>query len=158
MMSTNFASTPLRIGDVAVNSRVMLAPMAGVTNAPFRRLCREFGAGLYVSEMIGARGLVERNDKTLRMTRFADDEPVRSVQLYGTDPATIGEAVRILAAEQRADHVDLNFGCPVAKVTRKGGGAAVPVRRASELDEVALKLNTRPRQTLGWATPAATDG
>jgi nifR3 family TIM-barrel protein len=80
--------------------------------------------------MITARGLVERNEKTLRMARFAADEPLRSIQLYGTDPATIGEAVRILADEERADHVDLNFGCPVAKVTRKGGGAALPVRRA----------------------------
>ncbi|HLM62986.1 MAG TPA: tRNA dihydrouridine synthase DusB [Acidimicrobiales bacterium] len=147
---------------------MVLAPMAGITNAPFRRLCQAFGfegtaaaeaaraaeaaaaggaggagerhdeqrrrhvrrGGLYVSEMITARGLVERNDKTLRMARFADDEPVRSIQLYGTDPGTIGEAVRILVAEGRADHVDLNFGCPVAKVTRKGGGAALPVRRA----------------------------
>ncbi|HKH05744.1 MAG TPA: tRNA dihydrouridine synthase DusB [Acidimicrobiales bacterium] len=143
----------VRIGPLAVWPPVVLAPMAGITNAPFRRLCRSFATdatagagdavgaggpvdaggasgGLFVSEMITARGLVERNDKTLRMARFADDEPVRSIQLYGTDPATIGEAVRILAAENGADHVDLNFGCPVSKVTRKGGGAALPVRRA----------------------------
>jgi nifR3 family TIM-barrel protein len=136
----------LRIGPLTVWPPVVLAPMAGITNAPFRRLCRSFGAGtthdgsdgsgtradggLFVSEMITARGLVERNEKTLRMARFAADEPLRSIQLYGTDPATIGEAVRILADEERADHVDLNFGCPVAKVTRKGGGAALPVRRA----------------------------
>jgi nifR3 family TIM-barrel protein len=136
----------LRVGPLAVWPPVVLAPMAGITNAPFRRICREFGAaaagaapagsaapgwgGLFVSEMITARGLVERNPKTLRMARFADDEPVRSIQLYGTDPATIGDAARILAAEARADHIDLNFGCPVAKVTRKGGGAALPVRRA----------------------------
>lgn len=122
----------LRVGPLEVWPPVVLAPMAGITNAPFRRLCRSFGGedALFVSEMITARGLVERNDKTLRMARFADDEPVRSIQLYGTDPPTLGEAVRILADEERADHVDLNFGCPVAKVTRKGGGAAVPVRRA----------------------------
>jgi nifR3 family TIM-barrel protein len=123
---------PLRIGPIAVDPPVVLAPMAGITNAPFRRLCRSFGepGGLYVSEMITARGLVERNQKTLRMARFADDEPVRSIQLYGTDPRTVGEAVRILVDAEGADHVDLNFGCPVAKVTRKGGGAALPVRRA----------------------------
>jgi nifR3 family TIM-barrel protein len=110
---------------------VVLAPMAGITNAPFRRLCRSFEpGGLFVSEMITARGLAERNDKTLRMARFADDEPVRSIQLYGTEPGAIGEAVRFLVGDQRADHIDLNFGCPVAKVTRKGGGAALPVRRA----------------------------
>jgi nifR3 family TIM-barrel protein len=122
----------LRIGPLEVSPPVVLAPMAGVTNAPFRRLCRSFGAagGLYVSEMITARGLAERNEKTLRMARFADDEPVRSIQLYGTDPVAMAEAVRFLVDTEGADHIDLNFGCPVAKVTRKGGGAALPVRRA----------------------------
>jgi len=122
----------LRIGALEVSPPVVLAPMAGVTNAPFRRLCRSFGpgGGLYVSEMITARGLAERNEKTLRMARFADDEPVRSIQLYGTDPAAMAEAVRFLVDTEGADHIDLNFGCPVAKVTRKGGGAALPVRRA----------------------------
>jgi nifR3 family TIM-barrel protein len=105
--------------------------MAGITNAPFRRLCRGFGpGGLYVSEMITARGVAERNDKTLSLARFAPDEPVRSIQLYGTEPGAVGEAIRFLVAEEAADHIDLNFGCPVAKVTRKGGGAALPVHRA----------------------------
>jgi nifR3 family TIM-barrel protein len=122
---------PLQVGPLEVWPPVMLAPMAGITNAPFRRLCRTFEpGGLFVSEMITARGLAERNDKTLRMARFADDEPVRSIQLYGTEPYAIGEAVRFLVGDQQADHIDLNFGCPVAKVTRKGGGAALPVRRA----------------------------
>jgi len=106
---------------------VVLAPMAGVTNAPFRRLCRVHGGGLYVSEMVTARALVEGNERTQRMIAFADDETPRSLQLYGVDPATIGEAVRMLASEGRVDHIDLNFGCPVAKVTRRGGGAALPV-------------------------------
>ncbi len=101
--------------------------MAGVTNSAFRRLCRRFGGGLYVSEMITARALVEGNQRTERMIAFAPDEAPRSLQLYGVDPATIGEAVRRLVASDRVDHVDLNFGCPVAKVTRKGGGAALPV-------------------------------
>jgi nifR3 family TIM-barrel protein len=121
----------LRIGPLAVDPPVVLAPMAGITNAPFRRLCRGFGpGGLYVSEMITARGVAERNDKTLSLARFAPDEPVRSIQLYGTEPGAVGEAIRFLVAEEAADHVDLNFGCPVAKVTRKGGGAALPVHRA----------------------------
>jgi nifR3 family TIM-barrel protein len=100
--------------------------MAGVTNAPFRRLCREFGAGLYVSEMIGARGLVERNEKTLALARFDADEVPRSIQLYGTDPVSLGEAVSLLVNEQGVDHIDMNFGCPMGKVTRHGGGAALP--------------------------------
>ncbi|HET9290208.1 MAG TPA: tRNA dihydrouridine synthase DusB [Actinomycetes bacterium] len=122
---------PLRIGPLTVATPVVLAPMAGITNAPFRRLCRGFGpGGLFVSEMITARGVAERNGKTLRLARFAGDEPVRSIQLYGTEPGAVAAAVRFLVAEEAADHVDLNFGCPVAKVTRKGGGAALPVRRA----------------------------
>ncbi len=100
--------------------------MAGVTNAPFRRLCREFGAGLYVSEMIGARSLVEGNEKTLALARFDPDEVPRSIQLYGTDPGALGEAVAFLVADRGVDHIDMNFGCPMGKVTRHGGGAALP--------------------------------
>jgi nifR3 family TIM-barrel protein len=119
---------PLSIGPLTVDPPVVLAPMAGVTNAPFRRLCREFGAGLYVSEMIGARGLVEGNEKTLALARFDPDEVPRSIQLYGTDPGALGEAVALLS-EQGVDHIDMNFGCPMAKVTRHGGGAALPWKR-----------------------------
>ena len=119
----------LKIGPLEVDPPVVLAPMAGVTNVAFRRLCRRYGAGLYVSEMITARALVEGNARTLRMAAFADDEPVRSVQLYGVDPAVMAAAVRRLVDEIGVDHVDLNFGCPAGKVTRKGGGAALPVRR-----------------------------
>jgi len=102
--------------------------MAGITNAPFRRLCRSFGAGLYVSEMITARALVERNEKTLRLAEFDRDESPRSLQLYGVDPHYVGEAVRLLVDEDRIDHLDMNFGCPVRKVTRRGGGAAIPAK------------------------------
>ena len=116
----------LKIGPIEVDPPVVLAPMAGVTNPAFRELCRGFGGGLYVSEMITARALVERNDKTLRMAARADGEPVHSVQLYGTHPGVMFEAVRILVDGIGADHVDLNFGCPAPKVTRRGGGAALP--------------------------------
>ena len=119
---------PLRIGPLRVDPPVVLAPMAGVTNAPFRALCRRFGAGLYVSEMITARALVERDPRTLQLARFAPDEKPRSLQLYGVDPASVGQAVAWLAGEGQLDHVDLNFGCPVRKVTRRGGGAALPAR------------------------------
>jgi nifR3 family TIM-barrel protein len=102
--------------------------MAGVTNFPFRRLCKHFGAGLYVSEMITARPLVEGREKTLKIADFGPDESPRSLQLYGTDPHFVGEAVKLLVSEGRVDHIDMNFGCPVRKVTRKGGGAAIPVK------------------------------
>lgn len=100
--------------------------MAGITNTAFRRLCREYGAGLYVSEMITSRALVERNETTMRLIRHHESETPRSIQLYGVDPKTVAEAVRIIVDEDHADHVDLNFGCPVPKVTRRGGGAALP--------------------------------
>jgi nifR3 family TIM-barrel protein len=102
--------------------------MAGVTNPPFRTLCRRSGAGLYVSEMITARALVEGNRKTLLLASFTPEEKTRSLQLYGVDPHYVGEAVRVLVGEERIDHLDLNFGCPVRKVTSKGGGAAIPLK------------------------------
>jgi len=119
-------SNNLRIGDLEIGSPVVLAPMAGITNTAFRRLCREYGQGLYVSEMITTRALVERNEATLRLIKHHESETPRSIQLYGVDPYYVGEAVKYLVAEDLADHIDLNFGCPVPKVTRKGGGAALP--------------------------------
>jgi nifR3 family TIM-barrel protein len=119
---------PLAIAKIAVAPPVVLAPMAGVTNPPFRSICREFGAGLYVSEMITARPLVDGNPKTELLASFGPDEAVRSLQLYGVDPHYVGEAVRILVDEGRVDHIDMNFGCPVRKVTSKGGGAALPLK------------------------------
>jgi len=119
---------PLYYGPLRVDPPVVLAPMAGVTNAPFRRLCRRFGAGLYVSEMITARALAECNAKTHRLAEVAPDEKPRSLQLYGVDPHYVGEAVAWLVGEGKVDHIDLNFGCPVPKVTRRGGGAAIPLR------------------------------
>jgi nifR3 family TIM-barrel protein len=134
--------TGLAIGPHQIGSPVVLAPMAGITNVAFRQLCRELagdaleragvttagstGAGLYVSEMVTSRALVERTPESMRLIRHGVGEFPRSVQLYGVDPTTVGAAVRMLVDEDRADHVDLNFGCPVPKVTRKGGGAALP--------------------------------
>ena len=119
-------ASALRIGPIALDAPVVLAPMAVITNTAFRRLCREYGAGLYVSEMITSRALVERNATTMRLITHHESETPRSIQLYGVDPSTVENAVRLLVAEDRADHIDLNFGCPVPKVTRKGGGAALP--------------------------------
>ncbi|QFG68867.1 tRNA dihydrouridine synthase DusB [Ornithinimicrobium pratense] len=129
---------PLQIGRHTIDSPVVLAPMAGITNRAFRQLCREYGeeglaaggatgaTSLYVSEMITSRALVERTPVTMKLIEHGPEELPRSIQLYGVDPATVGAAVRLLRDEDRADHVDLNFGCPVPKVTRKGGGAALP--------------------------------
>jgi nifR3 family TIM-barrel protein len=124
--TTTSPATPLKIGPLTLDVPVVLAPMAGITNTAFRRLCREFGAGLYVSEMITSRALVERTPESMRLITHHESETTRSIQLYGVDPRTVSEAVTMLVAEDRADHIDLNFGCPVPKVTRKGGGAALP--------------------------------
>jgi nifR3 family TIM-barrel protein len=133
---TTTATRPARIGAAALHvglhsvwPPVVLAPMAGITNVAFRRLCREYGGGLFVSEMITTRALVERDPETMKLVEFGPDESPRSLQLYGVDPVVVREAVTMLVAEDRADHIDLNFGCPVPKVTRRGGGAALPWKR-----------------------------
>lgn len=125
---TDFAA--LKIGSLALDTPVVLAPMAGVTDAPFRLLCAEAGGGLFVSEMLTARGLAEGSPKSWAMAAHHPAETLRSLQLYGSDPQAMGDAVRRLVDTRPIDHIDLNFGCPVPKVTRHGGGAALPVRRA----------------------------
>ncbi len=137
-LAANPVRPALRLGRHVIGSPVVLAPMAGITNRAFRRLCREYGTAggavaapsgatsLYVSEMVTSRALVERKPESLRLIGHDPEEYPRSVQLYGVDPTTVGLAVRMLVTEDRADHIDLNFGCPVPKVTRKGGGAALP--------------------------------
>ncbi|MCV7419099.1 tRNA dihydrouridine synthase DusB [Mycobacterium yunnanensis] len=126
----------MKIGPIALRSPVVLAPMAGVTNVAFRTLCRELElaragtvSGLYVCEMVTARALVERNESTLHMTTFGPEESPRSLQLYTVDPATTYAAAKMIVDEDMADHIDMNFGCPVPKVTRRGGGAALPYKR-----------------------------
>ena len=123
------AKPGLQYGRISVKTPVVLAPMAGITNTAFRRLCREFGGGLYVSEMVTSRALVERTEESLRLVGHHPSEEIRSVQLYGVEPKTVAAAVTMLVAEDRADHIDLNFGCPVPKVTRTGGGSALPWKR-----------------------------
>ena len=118
----------LKLGTLSIWPPVVLAPMAGVTDVPFRSLCREYGAGLYVNQMITARAWLEGHAKTLKLAEFGENESPRSIQLYGTVPEEVGETVRRLVADGGVDHIDMNFGCPVPKVTKHGGGAALPVR------------------------------
>jgi nifR3 family TIM-barrel protein len=119
----------LATGDYTIDPPVVLAPMAGITNAPFRTLAREQGAGLFISEMVTARALIERRPETLRMILPGIGEWPRSIQLYSVDPNVMRAAVAMIGKENLADHIDMNFGCPVPKVTRKGGGAALPYKR-----------------------------
>jgi nifR3 family TIM-barrel protein len=134
-----------------VDPPVVLAPMAGITNQAFRRLCREYGAGLYVSEMVTSRALIERSPETIRMVTPDADEQIRSVQLYGVDPEVMSKAVEMLIREDRADHIDLNMGCPVPKVTKKGGGAALPWKQDlfKEILESAVNTSNKVTTELG---------
>lgn len=127
----------LAIGPYRVDPPVVLAPMAGITNVAFRQVCRDYGAGLYVCEMITSRALVERDPTTMHMITFGERERPRSLQLYGVDPETMRRAVRMIVAEDLADHIDMNFGCPMPKVTRRGGGAALPFKRRLFADIVS---------------------
>ena len=120
---------PSRRDAVVVALPVVLAPMAGITNAAYRALCLEQGAGLYVCEMMTSRGIVAGDHKTHSMLAFDPSETIRSVQLYGVDPKIVARAARILITEHGVHHIDLNFGCPVPKVTRKGGGGVLPYKR-----------------------------
>ncbi len=161
MLTTAASRTgPLRLGSIEVATPVVLAPMAGITNAAYRQLCREQAeagagdtggrpAGLFVCEMITSRGLVEGDRKTISMLQFDPGERVRSVQLYGVDPSVMAEATRILCGEHGVAHVDLNFGCPVPKVTRKGGGAALPYKR----DRLAAILRATVAAAAAYGVP-----
>ena len=131
--------------EFVLTTPVVLAPMAGITNAAFRRLCREQGAGLFVSEMVTARALIERREDTFRLIKPGVGEKPRSIQLYAVDPIVLGKAVDLLGSEDLVDHIDLNFGCPVPKVTRRGGGAALPYKRRlfSAIVESAVKVASK---------------
>ncbi len=145
------ALKPIKTERFEISPPVVLAPMAGITNQAFRKLCREFGAGLYVSEMVTTRALINRNPETIRMVTPDPDEEIKSVQLYGTDPTVMQSAVRLLIEENRADHIDINMGCPVPKVTRKGGGAALPWKKDlfSEIISSAVKTANETTKALG---------
>ncbi len=149
LQQTSLRPAPLRLGAVQVDPPVVLAPMAGITNAAYRQLCREQGAGLYVCEMITSRGIVERIPRTFSMLRFDPGETVRSVQLYGVDPDVMAKATTILCDEFGVNHVDLNFGCPVPKVTRRGGGGVLPWKR----DRLAAILTATVKAAEPYGVP-----
>src|SRR5215204_5295190 len=128
-----------RIGPVAIPTRVVLAPMAGVSVQAFRRQGRRFGAGLVCSEMVSCAGIEHRNERTLGYLRVARDEHPLAIQIFGSEPAVMAEAARMVEAAG-ADLVDINFGCPVRKVTKTGAGAMLledPRRAAAIVEAVS---------------------
>src|SRR6059036_3664869 len=116
--------SPWWIRDVEIPTRLVLAPMAGVSVQAFRRQGRRFGAGLVCSEMVSCAGLEHRNERTLGYLRIASDEHPLAIQIFGSDPAVMADAARMVEAAG-ADLVDINFGCPVKKVTKTGAGATL---------------------------------
>jgi tRNA-dihydrouridine synthase B len=141
-VQVNLAST-WSIGPVQIPTRVVLAPMAGVSVQAFRRQGRRFGAGLVCSEMVSCAGLEHRNERTLGYLRIASDEHPLAVQIFGSNPATMAEAARMVEAAG-ADLVDINFGCPVRKVTKTGAGATLldePDRAAAIVSAVARAVS-----------------
>jgi tRNA-dihydrouridine synthase B len=128
-----------RIGTVEIPTRLVLAPMAGVSVQAFRRQGRRFGAGLVCSEMVSCAGLHHKNERTLGYLRIAADEHPLAVQIFGADPPVMAEAARMVA-DAGADIVDINFGCPVRKVTKTGAGATLledPERASNIVSAVA---------------------
>src|SRR3954454_22529790 len=131
------------LGGVEIPSRLVLAPMAGVSVQAFRRQGRRFGAGLVCSEMVSCAGIEHRNERTLGYLRVAGDEHPLAIQIFGSDPPVMAEAARMVEAAG-ADIVDINFGCPVRKVNKTGGGATLldePARAAAIVEAVATAVS-----------------
>ena len=116
--------TIMRIGNIELDAPVALAPMAGISDLPYRVICRKFGCGLTVSEMVSAKGLLYKNEKTFAMLQIAEEERPTAIQLFGSVPDELAEAARIVEA-RGADIIDFNMGCPVPKVVNNGEGSAL---------------------------------
>ncbi len=116
--------TKLIIGSLTITPPVILAPMAGVTDYPFRLLCKEMGAGLVYSEFVSAHGIIRENRKTLEMIRFTPQERPIGIQIFGDKPQVMAQAAKKIVDQFKPDLIDINYGCPVPKVTRHGAGSA----------------------------------
>ena len=112
------------ISNVEINNPVILAPMAGITDHPFRQICKKFGAGLVYTEFVSADGIIRKNEKTLSMIKFKDNERPIGVQIFGDDPDIVAQSAAYINKNFKPDIIDINYGCPVPKVTKKGAGSA----------------------------------
>jgi len=113
-----------KIGNIVIDNPLFLAPMAGVTDHPFRTICRQHGAGLVYTEFVSADGIIRENEKTLDMIRFTDEERPIGVQIFGDEPETVSKSAAYIYKTFKPDLIDINYGCPVPKVTKKGAGSA----------------------------------
>ena len=125
----------MHIGNLHIENPIFLAPMAGVTDHPFRILCREMGAGVVYTEFVSANGIVRENVKTLELMKFTEDERPIGIQLFGEDPKVVGKSALIVYNLLKPDIIDINYGCPVPKVTKRGAGSAA-LKNLSLMDEI----------------------
>ena len=145
----------MKIGKIKIDFPVLLAPMAGFTDYPFRVLCKRMGAGLVYSEFVSADGIIRENIRTLEMIRFSEEERPIGIQIFGNDPETMSKAASFVKNNFNPDIIDINYGCPVKKVTCKGGGAAIlqdipkMVKMTSEIVK-STKLPVTVKTRLGW--------
>ena len=145
---------PIKIGPLTLENPVILAPMSGVTDMPFRRLVKKFGAGLVVSEMIASQAMIRECRKTMQMSQRAPDEGIMAVQIAGCEPDVMGEAAK-LNQDRGADIIDINFGCPVKKVVNGHAGSAlmrdeVQAARILEATVKAVKIPVTLKMRMGW--------
>jgi len=114
----------IKIGNLNLNGSAILAPMAGVTDRPFRTICKSMGAGLVYTEFVSADGVIRKNLKTLDLIRFNNDERPIGVQIFGDDPEVVSKSASLIENQFNPDIIDINYGCPVPKVTNRGAGSA----------------------------------
>jgi tRNA-dihydrouridine synthase B len=114
----------MQIGNLKIDTPILLAPMAGVTDYSFRFLCKEMGAGVVYSEFVSAHGIIRENEKTLDMIHFTEMERPIGIQIFGDSPEVMAKAARVVADKFQPDIIDINYGCPVPKITKKGAGSA----------------------------------
>ncbi len=126
------------LGNVKIEQKTVLAPLAGVSDSPFRQICKAFGAGLVFTEMVSADGLVQESEKTRQYLKYEPMERPIGVQLFGDDPEIMAEATRIVAAEA-FDLIDINLGCPVPKVTRRGAGSAL-LKNLKQIEKIVTAM------------------
>ena len=114
----------MQIGNLLISNPVFLAPMAGITDHPFRIICRKLGAGVVYTEFVSANGIIRENMKTLEIMKFTNEERPIGIQLFGETPDIVGKSAKIVYDMLKPDIIDINYGCPVPKVTKRGAGSA----------------------------------
>lgn len=127
---------PLNIDGLEIKHPVFLAPMAGVTDKPFRTLCKSFGAGAVYTEFVSAEGIVRENDKTINYMKFDEIERPIGIQIFGHDPEVLARSAQFIEENLKPDIIDLNFGCPVPKVVKRGAGSAI-LKDLDQLEKIA---------------------